>query len=495
MSTQIEAGASAPANGAAPTEALKSKPDLDWSELAERLERQSGRRDGWSFVVVVLSACSLIMAAIAVGFGARAISESRTSAPAGSAQAAPTNAIVHLSEFKVEPAVVTVASGGTLNVMNMGSVAHNLAIKGTDRATPMLEAGGIGDLPLAGLSAGTYTIYCQVAGHEQAGMQATLKIVETGGDSTAAGPAPTGATQAPAAGAPAMTVAQMDAQMMMSTKAFPAKTAGLGGQLMQPVILADGTKQFELTTSVVKWEEAPGKLVDAWAYNGVVPGPTIKVDPGDSVQVVLHNQLAESTAIHFHGIITPNAMDGVPGITQDPVDPGQTFVYRFTAQSTPAVGMYHSHQDAVKQVPNGLAGAFLIGDEPLPAGVTVAQQQIMMLNDSGTLGLTINGKSFPGTAPVVANLGDWIEVQYLNEGQMIHPMHLHGLAQMVIAKDGYALATPQLEDTVTVAPGERYTVLIHADNPGTWAWHCHILSHAEDSTGMTGMVTALVVKA
>jgi FtsP/CotA-like multicopper oxidase with cupredoxin domain len=155
--------------------------------------------------------------------------------------------------------------------------------------------------------------------------------------------------------------------------------------------------------------------------------------------------------------------------------------------------MYHSHQDAVKQVPNGLAGAFLVGDEPVPAGIAVAQQQIMMLNDAGTIGLALNGKSFPATAPFAAKLGDWIEVHYMNEGQMIHPMHLHGLAQRVIAKDGYPIQ-PYDADTIVVAPGERYTVLVHADNPGVWAWHCHILSHAEDATGMMGMVTALIVK-
>jgi len=133
--------------------------------------------------------------------------------------------------------------------------------------------------------------------------------------------------------------------------------------------------------------------------------------------------------------------------------------------------MYHSHFDAVKQVPNGLAGAFIIGDEPLPAGVMVAQRQIFMLNDSGTIGLTINGKSFPVTAPLAAHLGDWVEVDYLNEGQLIHPMHLHELPQLVIAKDGWPLANPEMEDTVTVAPGERYTVLVHAERrapgPGT----------------------------
>jgi FtsP/CotA-like multicopper oxidase with cupredoxin domain len=187
-------------------------------------------------------------------------------------------------------------------------------------------------------------------------------------------------------------------------------------------------------------------------------------------------------------------MDGVTDVTQDPVKPGADFVYEFTAQSTPAVGMYHSHHNAVEQVPDGLAGAFLIGEQPVPAGVTVSQQQVMILDDSGTIGYALNGKSFPATAPIAAALGDWVEVQYMNEGSQIHPMHLHGMAQMVIAKDGYPLANPQLEDTITVAPGERYTVLVHATEPGVWVWHCHILPHAENDQGMFGMVTALIVK-
>ena len=94
----------------------------------------------------------------------------------------------------------------------------------------------------------------------------------------------------------------------------------------------------------------------------------------------------------------------------------------------------------------------------------------------------------------MAKQGDWVEVQYMNEGTQIHPMHLHGMPQMVIAKDGFPLATPSMEDTVTVAPGERYTVLVHATELGTWVWHCHILPHAENEHGMFGMVTALVVQ-
>jgi FtsP/CotA-like multicopper oxidase with cupredoxin domain len=319
-------------------------------------------------------------------------------------------------------------------------------------------------------------------------MTAVLHIVDGSGTTAGAPVATATASTVP------MSAAEMDAMMAVSIKAFPAKTAGLGAQTLAPTILADGTKQFELTAKVVKWEVEPGRFVDAWTYNGTVPGPTIHVDEGDKVSVVLHNELPESTAIHFHGILTPNAMDGVPEITQPPVKPGETFIYSFIAQSTPAVGMYHSHQDAVKQVPNGLAGAFLIGEEPLPAGVTVVQEQIMMLNDAGTIGLSLNGKSFPATAPIVATLGDWVEVHYMNEGAMVHPMHLHGLTQTVIAKDGFPLTQTYDADTILVGPGERYTVIVHADNLGTWAWHCHILSHAESDKGMFGMVTAMVVQ-
>jgi manganese oxidase len=105
--------------------------------------------------------------------------------------------------------------------------------------------------------------------------------------------------------------------------------------------------------------------------------------------------------------------------------------------------------------------------------------------------LTLNGKSFPATAPVVTNLGDYVMVHYLNEGMMAHPMHLHGMVQKIIAKDGIPLAQPYEAE---VSPGERYTALIHADTPGVWAWHCHILTHAESAQGMFGMVTAMIVK-
>lgn len=285
----------------------------------------------------------------------------------------------------------------------------------------------------------------------------------------------------------------MDAAMEASIKAFPAKTQGVGAQPLAPTVLSDGTKQFELMAMVTPWEVAPGKVVNAWTYNGMVPGPTIHVSVGDKVQIVLHNHLPESTSIHFHGIQTPLDMDGTTFVAQPPVQPGADFTYSFTPHEI-AVGMYHSHHDAVKQVANGLFGAFLVGDVPVPNGITVSGgDEVFALDDAGVLGLTFNGKSFPATAPFTASLGQWIEVTYFNAGEMAHPIHLHEFPQLVIAEDGHPVPQPYYKDTVNVAPGERYTVLINANLAGVWVWHCHILSHAENDKGMFGMVTALIV--
>ena len=445
-------------------------------------------RDSLMLLAVFLSCMALIVGVFGVGLGLRAVDEAGSEA--GGAGGAPASVTIHLTEFALDPAAVTLAVGGTLAVHNDGAVPHNLAIEGTDHITPMLDAGRSANLELTDLAPGTYNLICQVAGHSDAGMKGTL-IVTAGRAGTAAGDG----DHAHSGGTSTMTSDQMDAVMETSIKAFPAKTQGLGAQNLTPTLLADGTKQFQLTSSVVKWEVAPGTFVDAWTYNGTVPGPTIRVNPGDRIQVVLKNELPESTSIHFHGLTTPNAADGTTFVTQPAIKSGETYTYGFTAQSTPAVGMYHSHHNAVHQVPDGLAGTVLVGQLPLPAGVTVAQEQVMMVNDAGVIGFAINGKSFPATAPVVAGQGDWIQVHYLNEGVMAHPMHLHGMAQKVIAKDGFPLAQPYDADTINVSPGERYTVLVHATEVGTWVWHCHILTHAESmEKGMFGMVTALVVR-
>jgi len=388
---------------------------------------------------------------------------------------------VSLTEFALTPSNVTVDEGGSLLVNNAGDVVHNLAVEGTDVRIENLPPGSSERLDLSDLDAGMYTIFCEVSGHRGSGMVASLMVGDGGG-----------AHDHDAAQSAAANDAS-DELMAERTKAFPAETEGLGAQPLEPIVLADGTKRFELTAEVTAWEVEPGKIVDAWSYNGVVPGPTIHVEVGDHVQLALDNQLPESTSIHLHGVLLPNAMDGVPGITQAPIKPGETFVYDVVVRE-PMVGIYHSHHHAEHQVPDGLFAPFIVGEMPTPAGVDVAQEIPMVLNDAGVIGLSLNGKSFPATAPLVASRDDWVMIHYLNEGLQMHPMHLHGMPQLVIAKDGYPLPVPYEADTIAVAPGERYTVLVHATELGTWAFHCHILNHAESEQGMFGMVTAFIVQ-
>jgi manganese oxidase len=402
-----------------------------------------------------------------------------TSAVLDAAAIPATATAVTLKEFSFDPRMVMVDTGGVLKVTNKGAAPHVLAVDGTGLATPELQPNQTAGIKLDSLQPGNYTLSCTIAGHKAAGMTGDLHVMAGGAVAHA--------------GTSAMSADQMDATMAVRTKAFPAKTEGLGGQLLAPKVLADGTKQFDLTARIVDWELEPGKVVKAWTYNGAVPGPTLKAEVGEKVKIVIKNELPESTAIHFHGLATPNSMDGVPDITQEPIKPGATFTYEFTAKG-PAVGMYHSHQNAVVQVPNGLAGAFLVGRVPAPQGVTISQEIPMMLNDAGTIGLSLNGKSFPATAPIVAKNGDYLLVHYMNEGVMAHPMHLHGMTQRVIAKDGFPLEFAYDADTINVAPGERYSVLVRASEPGVWAWHCHILPHTEREDGMFGMVTAMIVQ-
>ncbi len=287
---------------------------------------------------------------------------------------------------------------------------------------------------------------------------------------------------------------EMDAMHAQGVKYFVdniGKDKDFWGVLM-PYKMDGDTKVFEVTCTEGPWEVQPGQSVNAMLYNGRVPGPVIRVTQGDNVRVIVTNQMTQSTAIHWHGVRVPNSQDGVPFITQPPIKPGATFTYEFVARNSGS-HMYHSHHNAAEQVTRGLMGAFIIDPADKTSEPRVDGEYIMVLNDAG-IGLTINGRSFPSTQPIVAKLGDRIRIRYMNEGLQIHPMHLHGMYQQVIAKDGATLPTPYLADTVLIAPGERYDVLVDCQDAGIWAYHCHILSHAESNHGMFGMVTALVIK-
>ncbi|MEI7617305.1 MAG: multicopper oxidase domain-containing protein [Actinomycetota bacterium] len=439
----------------------------------------------------VLAVGGFGLGVVSLAFAGFAISRSGDSGSAGSISAAATTTAVdvNLTEFSMTPNMLDVPPGDvTIHVTNSGTVAHNFSIAERNLTTRDLQPGEAQTITLKNAAAGELTFQCSIPGHAASGMKGMIHVAA--------------ANSASAASAPPTTMSYQAMDKAMSDRALrfvnePKST--FGGTPLQPKILADGTKEFDLTTSIVDWEVEPGKIVKAWTYNGMVPGPSIRVEVGDKVRVVLKNELPESTDIHFHGIRVPNAMDGVDPFTQDPVQPGKSFTYEFTALE-PAVGMYHSHHDAQTQIPNGLAGAFIIGDMPLPAsladkGITKIDQTVnMMLNDAGTIGLSLNGKSFPATEPYSAKVGDTMLVNYFNEGLTAHPMHMHQPVGWIIAKDGVPLKEPMAEDTILVAPGERYTVVYHFTDPGVWAWHCHILTHAEGPQGMFGMVTAVIVK-
>lgn len=425
----------------------------------------------------------LVVVAFGVGVIATAAYETNplNAAPAVGSAASVQSIDVELGDLFIKPKDLEVQPGPlTINVHNTGATEHNLSL-GPLGKTEMIPPGESATLEIPSVPAGTHEFLCEVSGHAEGGMKGTLSV--GGGGAGATG------EQAGTAGMSGMSAKEMAKHDAAVTGNFPAETKGTGGTPLEPRVLADGTKVFRLEAEPVEWETEPGKVIEAWAYNGQVPGPAINADLGDRVRIELENSLPEPTTLHFHGMTVPNEMDGVPAINQDAVLPGKRFVYEFTIKNSGS-NMYHSHFNAAKQVPMGLLGAIVVPDpKDPPADVDTT----MVLND-GPLGYTLNGKSFPATAPIVAAKDETVRIRYMNEGLAIHPMHLHGMAQTVIAKDGHLLKRPYKADTVLVGPGERYDVLVKAGRPGAWAFHCHVLNHVEGPDGMFGMVTAMIVE-
>jgi FtsP/CotA-like multicopper oxidase with cupredoxin domain len=273
---------------------------------------------------------------------------------------------------------------------------------------------------------------------------------------------------------------------------IPPATESQGGQRLA-YREENGVKVFELTSRPVKWHILPDVPVTAMTYNGTVPGPEIRVTQGDRVRVLLKNDLPYATTIHWHGILVPNGMDGVPDMTQAPVPPGGSFTYEFTAEPA-GTYWYHSHVQTDVQVLTGLYAPFII--EPSePAALQPDVDVTLMLSEWRVIGgqtfpampmsgmdpnyFTINGKGFPAVEPLKVKLGQRVRLRFVSAGQFIHPMHLHGPHFKVIATDGYPVpeAAQLTKDTVSVAPGERYDVEFVADMPGKWMLHCHIPHH------------------
>ncbi|MBI5943633.1 MAG: copper oxidase [Chloroflexi bacterium] len=284
-------------------------------------------------------------------------------------------------------------------------------------------------------------------------------------------------------------------------------TESTGGQPLEYRV-EDGVKVFELTTKAVQWEILDGVFVTAYTYNGTVPGPMIRVTEGDQVRVVVKNELPDPTTIHWHGVEVPNAMDGVPGVTQDPIQPGETFTYEFTAKPA-GTFMYHSHYEGDVQVGIGLYAPFIIHSKESEANLPVVDKTLMIsewrMVDGETYAampmgamepnyFTINGKSFPATEIITVKKGDLVRLRLIGIGQFIHPMHLHGMPFKIVATDGHPVpeAAQLTKDTISIAPGERYDIEFVATETGQWMLHCHILHHTTNDNVEPGGLMLMI---
>lgn len=280
-----------------------------------------------------------------------------------------------------------------------------------------------------------------------------------------------------------------------------------GGQLLD-YRLEGGVKVFELTARPVLWPITSEVTVTAWTYNGSVPGPMIRVTEGDTVRVILKNELPEPTTIHWHGIAVPNAMDGVPDVTQDAIQPGDTFTYEFVAQPAGSF-MYHSHFEGDRQVAAGLYAPIII--DPKETGATQPDVDVTLMisewlvKNGQTFAampmagmepnfFTINGKSFPDTEVIEVKKGQRVRLRLIAIGQFVHPMHIHGVPFKIVATDGHPVpeAAQLTKDTVLVSPGERYDIEFVASEPGRWMLHCHILHHTTNDNVEPGGLMLMI---
>ena len=447
-------------------------------------------------VAVAAVAAILTMAACTSGGSGDA------AGPAGEqAAAGPTSVEIELTDFAIAPQMPEVPADVpiTFAVTNAGQAQHSFAVAagGETYETPMIDAGGTATLDVPALPAGDYDLSCTVSGHADLGMTGMLHVLAPGASPSTGGTA--GGTDHST-----MTAEEMAAGHEAGVVAFAGQledgplTPEHGNQPLEPRI-EDGVKVFDLVTTEVSWEISPGEFVDAMAFNGQVPGPEIRVNPGDRVRLMVENQMSQPFVLHLHGVSLPNEMDGVPYVTQPPIMPGESWAYDLTVEDPPGFYVYHSHFNSAEQVDRGLYGAFIV--EPKGGawedvyGVAPDVESTIFIGD-GTLGYNLNAKGFPATLPTIAREGQDVLFHMANEGQLLHPMHLHGFHFEVVGIDGFPLAPDDryMVDTLVIAPGARYDFTVHADEPGIWAFHCHILPHVEGPEGMFGMVTALVVQ-
>jgi FtsP/CotA-like multicopper oxidase with cupredoxin domain len=278
----------------------------------------------------------------------------------------------------------------------------------------------------------------------------------------------------------------------------PGHRVAVPGGALLPWTARGGVKIYHLRAEPIRHQIAPGLDVEAWGYNGITPGPVIEAVAGDRVRIYVTNRLPEPTSIHWHGILVPYGMDGVTGLTQAAIDPGKTFRYEFTFDR-PGTFMYHPHADEMTQIALGMMGMIVVhprAPEPrrvrdyalmahewkIPIGARRADP--LAMNDFNVL--TFNGKAFPATTPLVAEVGDLVRIRLANLGPMDHhPIHLHGHSFELVGTDGGTVPPSARfpETTVLVPTGTTRTIELVARAPGDWPLHCHMTHHAMNQMG------------
>lgn len=287
-----------------------------------------------------------------------------------------------------------------------------------------------------------------------------------------------------------------EVERQASTSASPGR--GAGGRVVTPdgstlpLRWVDGVRVGHLIAEPVNHTFAPGLTAEVWGYNGSTPGPTIEATEGERLRIYVTNRLPEPTTVHWHGLVLPNGMDGVSGLTQAPIPPGQTWVYEFRLRHA-GTFMYHSHYDEMTQIALGCVGMFIV--HPKGARSTVDRDFVMMAHewkiDVGTRRpdpnamadfnvLTFNGKAFPGTSPLIVGVGERVRIRFGNLSPMDHhPIHLHGLSFRVTQTDGGDVpASAQYPETTVIVPvGATRVIEFVPPEAGDWAMHCHMTHH------------------
>ena len=250
--------------------------------------------------------------------------------------------------------------------------------------------------------------------------------------------------------------------------------------LQLPWRMDGNIKEFHLVAEPVKQEIFPGRMIDLCGYNGSAPGPTIQVNQGDRVRIIVDNHLPEATSMHWHGFEIPNEMDGAPGASQDPIPPGGRFVYEFTLQQE---GTYFYHSHMAMQEMMGMIGAFIMHPKesykPLAdKDFAIIMQEYAILPNIKVPNsmnmefnwLTFNGKAGPATTPLIVRHGERVRIRLINLGMDHHPIHLHGHQFVVTGTEGgrQPQSTWGPGNTVLVGVSQSRDVEFVASNPGDW---------------------------